>query len=69
MSTSPDPKIVLGQLLVMRAQLDLAIALLEGPAPDEGCPHPEEKRLDCSTPGGPPTFYCRVCEQEIAGVV
>jgi hypothetical protein len=64
-----DLKFVLGSLMVMRAQLDMAIAMLEGPAPD-GCQHPEEKRLDTSTGGDqPPTFLCQVCGQEVEGQV
>lgn len=64
---TPDLKFVLGQLMVMRAQLDMTIAMLEGPQPD-GCQHPEEKRLDITTGGGgPPRFFCQVCEQELEG--
>lgn len=68
MSTNPDPRgLLLGQLQIIRAQVDLAIALLDEAAGQAGCPHPEEARLDTSTGGRPPSFYCKACDQEIVG--
>lgn len=73
--TPPDP--ILAQLLIMRAQLDLVIAQLEAPPSFDpvllptarACVHPEEKRADASTLGGPSKWICLECEQEFAGVL
>lgn len=68
MSTSPDlTKFVLGHLRIIQAQVDMAIAMLEGPAP-EGCQHPPEKRADVSVmDGSGPRWKCTVCDQEFEG--
>ncbi len=68
-------KVIHGLLLVMRAQLDIAIAMLEGdedPAASvpsvATCKHPEDKRLDTSTAGNPATFLCQACGAELEGI-
>ncbi len=67
-------KAIHGLLLVMRAQLDIAIAMLEGdeePAAGPSvatCEHPEDQRLDTSTAGNPATFLCGVCGAELEGI-
>ena len=64
---------VLAQLYVLRAQLEIAIRLLES-EPDAagedetGCEHPEDKRVDATTMGGPQKFHCLVCGAEVEGV-
>lgn len=61
--------VVLGQLYVLRAQVDVLIRMLEGdPEAPTGCPHPEEKRLDTTTAGGPRKFICGVCDEEVEGI-
>lgn len=64
------PSVALQHLYMVRAQVDLAIATLEGvpPAEDEGCPHPEEKRVDATVmDGSGPRWKCLVCDAEFAG--
>lgn len=64
-----DPVVVLGQLYVLRAQLDVLVRMLEGePEAPTGCQHPEEKRLDTTVAGGPHKFICGVCDQEVEGI-
>ena len=66
---------VLAQLYVLRAQLEIAIRLLEGDADtaaagedETGCPHPEDKRVDATVMDGRgPRWKCLVCDQEFAG--
>lgn len=56
---------VLGQLYVMRAQLDVLIQALEPQAETpKGCTHPEEKRIEAGTMEHPHRFICGLCEAE-----
>jgi hypothetical protein len=71
-----NPDVVLGQLFVLRAQVEVLIRMVEPetvPAPeaeDEGCPHPEDKRVDVSVMDGQgPRWQCLLCEQEFAGAL
>jgi len=68
----------LQQLYIVRAQVDLAIAIVggvvDGPpaaAPPEGpggCLHPEDHRHDATTGGdGPPKWICDICDQTFDG--
>jgi hypothetical protein len=69
MSTNP-PSLALQHLYMVRAQVDLAIATLERVplAEDEGCPHPEDKRVDASVmDGSGPRWKCLLCDQEFEG--
>jgi hypothetical protein len=52
------------------AELDEPDSCPDDPAPGmSGCEHPEAFRVSARTYGGPPSFYCRLCEQTIEGVV
>lgn len=61
----------LAQLYALRAQVEALIALEEmgmtPPPPQLECPHPEEKRRNTSVMGGPRTFLCLQCGQEVEG--
>jgi hypothetical protein len=70
MSTKP-PSVLLQHLYLVRAQVDLAIAAaeeIERGGDRGGCPHPAEARVDASVNGEPSRFYCRACDQEVAGI-
>jgi len=70
MSIKP-PSVLLQHLYLVRAQVDLAIAAceeIEGRGESGGCPHPAEARLDTSVAGEPARFYCRACDEEVAGI-
>lgn len=71
-----NPEAVLQQLYIIRAQVDLGIALLEGGAPRPDvpiagvCPHPEDKRYDATTAGdGPHKWICGDCLQTFEGAI
>lgn len=69
MSTNP-PSLALQHLYMVRAQVDLAIAAVEGveqPAA-VGCQHPEDKRVDASVmDGSGPRWKCLLCDAEFEG--
>lgn len=59
-------------LVSLRAQVDALIAMEEADAgiqaPQDGCPHPEEKRVNTTTMGGGPAkFYCTECRETVEG--
>jgi hypothetical protein len=70
-----NPDAALQQLYIVRAQVELAIGLLEAPAgtaaPAAGpdvCLHPEGHRHDITTAGdGPARWLCDVCDQTFDG--
>lgn len=59
----------LQQLYILRAQVDILIAMEEGIVPEQPveCPHPEEKRVDATNMGQEPHFYCKACGQDVLG--
>jgi hypothetical protein len=72
--------VVLKQLYALRAQLDVAIQLLEtqlleaqgltAVPPVEGCPHPPNRQRDATTMGGgPPQIVCLDCGLKRVGTV
>lgn len=65
---------VLQQLYIIRAQVELGIALLEAAAPAAGgpgaCPHPAEKRYDATTAGeSGDKWICGDCLQTFEGAL
>jgi hypothetical protein len=69
MSTSP-PSLALQHLYMIRAQVDLAVAALEGEQIPvaTGCLHPEDKRMDASVMDGTgPRWKCLLCDAEFEG--
>jgi hypothetical protein len=67
---SGDP--ILDQLYIVRAQVELAIGLLEAreaspPAAPVGCSHPADHRHDATNAGGPVQWICDLCDQIVPG--
>ena len=62
----------LQQLYILRAQVDMLIAMEEGIVlPDSGpseCPHPEDKRVPSHNMGEDPQFWCQDCKTFVKGV-
>lgn len=61
---------ILLQLIAIRAQVDALIAAVGGNISEpveEGCPHPDDRRVPASNMGEPPAFYCQVCKQIVQG--
>lgn len=71
MSGADRLALVLQQLYIIRAQVDLGIAQLEaGPASGAVCPHPEEKRYDATTAGDSGSkWICGDCLQTFEGAL
>ena len=67
---TPDPE--LQQLYIIRAQVDLLISNRELGLSNVGpveCQHPEEKRVNTTTMGGPHKFECLECgAKDVVGV-
>jgi hypothetical protein len=71
-ATMADP--VLDQLYIIRAQVELAIGLLEARAAEGaspparvGCPHPPDHRHDATNADGPVQWICDLCDQIFPG--
>ena len=67
-----NPGVRLQQLYILRAQVDMLIAMEEGLVlPDEPvspeCPHPEDKRVPSNNMGEEPQFWCQDCKQFVKG--
>lgn len=66
------PKLL--QLYALLSQVQSIIATEEAelgmvmPSPQNGCPHPEDKRIDTTTFGTEPSFKCQVCGERVKGV-
>src|SRR4030095_6643156 len=65
-AVSGDP--ILDQLYIVRAQVELAIGLLEAreaspPAAPGRCSHPADHRQDATNAGGPVQWICDLCDQ------
>lgn len=66
MSVTND--VILKQLFILRAQVDVLIGLVQGPEPEiVGCPHPQEKRRDTTTMGGERQYLCLACGETVKG--
>lgn len=52
--------------LILQLQMtDQLIAKLSGePIQPEGCQHPEDKRINITTMGGPRSWLCKLCDYE-----
>lgn len=72
-----DPRLILQQLYIIRAQVELGIAQIEaGLLPDGAaavpgaCPHPEDKRYDATTGGDSGhKWICGACLQTFEGAL
>jgi hypothetical protein len=62
----------LHQLYIIRNQVELAIASLEGegatvPLEPVGCEHPSDARVPSNNMGEEPQFWCRACKTFVQG--
>jgi hypothetical protein len=60
------------QLYALRAQVEALIMAAEAEIGasqpvSTACPHPDEKRRDATTAGGPRQYLCLVCGQTVMG--
>lgn len=60
------------QLYSLRAQVEALIAMeqaetMPDPVEPGDCQHPEERRVNAQTMGGPPQFYCQACKSMVQG--
>lgn len=67
------PNVLVAQLYALKAQIDAVIFTIEADQPDNGesqtCTHPEDKRRDATTAGGPRQFLCLACGQTVLGAM
>ena len=69
---APDPRtVVLERIAAALERLaDQAQAPVPEPAPvEEGCPHPDDARVDLSTPGDPGHWVCAICRYDSRAVL
>ena len=60
----------LQQLYILRAQVDMLIAMEESvvlPDSTPSCEHPEDKRVQSNNIGESAEFFCQACKQFVKG--